>query len=92
MFYNKEPTTITSQYVTRPPSENVKVKKSGALIPVVISYGYETWSPALREEHRLRVFENKVLRRIFVPNRDEKKKVRENYTLRSFIPYIPRRI
>jgi hypothetical protein len=34
-------------------------------------YGYETWSPTLREEHRLRVFENRVLRRIFGPKRDE---------------------
>jgi hypothetical protein len=33
-------------------------------------YGCETWSLALREEHRLRVFENKVLRRIFGPKRD----------------------
>jgi hypothetical protein len=34
-------------------------------------YGYETWSLTLREEHRLRVFENRVLRRIFGPTRDE---------------------
>jgi hypothetical protein len=34
-------------------------------------YGCETWSLTLREEHRLRVFENRVLRRIFEPNRDE---------------------
>jgi hypothetical protein len=33
-------------------------------------YGCETWSVTLREEHRLRVFENRVLRRIFGPNRD----------------------
>jgi len=33
--------------------------------------GVETWSHALREEHRLRVFENRVLRRIFGPRRDE---------------------
>jgi hypothetical protein len=31
----------------------------------------ETWTLTLREEHRLRVFENKVLRRIFEPKRDE---------------------
>jgi hypothetical protein len=40
------------------------------ILPVVL-YGCETWSLTLREEHRLRVFENRVLRRIFVPNRDE---------------------
>jgi hypothetical protein len=34
-------------------------------------YGCETWSPTLREAHRLRVFENRVLRRIFGPKRDE---------------------
>jgi hypothetical protein len=34
-------------------------------------YGYETWSLTLSEEHRLKVFENKVLRRIFGPKRDE---------------------
>jgi hypothetical protein len=34
-------------------------------------YGCETWSLALREEHRLRVFENRVLRRIFGPKRDK---------------------
>jgi hypothetical protein len=34
-------------------------------------YGCETWSLTLREEHRLRLFENRVLRRIFVPKRDE---------------------
>jgi hypothetical protein len=37
----------------------------------VILYGCETWSLTLREEHRLRVFENKVLRRISGPKRDE---------------------
>jgi hypothetical protein len=37
----------------------------------VVLYGCETWSLILREEHRLRVFENRVLRRIFGPKRDE---------------------
>jgi hypothetical protein len=37
----------------------------------VVLYGYETWSQILREEHRLRVFENRVLRRIFGLKRDE---------------------
>jgi hypothetical protein len=40
------------------------------ILPVVL-YGCETWSLKLREEHRLRVFENRVLRRIFRPKRDE---------------------
>jgi hypothetical protein len=37
----------------------------------VVLYGCETWSLTLREEHSLRVFENRVLRRIFGPKRDE---------------------
>jgi hypothetical protein len=37
----------------------------------VVLYGCETWSLILREEHRLRVFENRVLRRTFGPKRDE---------------------
>jgi hypothetical protein len=39
------------------------------ILPVVL-YGYETWSLILREEHRPRVFENRVLRRIFGPKTD----------------------
>jgi hypothetical protein len=45
------------------------------MLPVV-SYGCETWSLTLREEPRLRVFANRVLRRIFGPKRDE---VREQW-------------
>ena len=37
----------------------------------MVLYGCETWSLTLREEHRLRVFENRVLRRVFGPKRDE---------------------
>jgi hypothetical protein len=37
----------------------------------MVRYGYETWSLTLREEHRLRVFENRALRRIFGPKRFE---------------------
>jgi hypothetical protein len=40
------------------------------MLPVIL-YGCETWSLTLREKHRLRVLENKVLRRIFRPKRDE---------------------
>jgi hypothetical protein len=41
------------------------------IILFVFLYGCETWSLTLREEHRLKVFENKLLRRIFGPKRDE---------------------
>jgi hypothetical protein len=37
----------------------------------VVLYGCETWSLILREKYRLRVFENRVLRRIFGPRMDE---------------------
>jgi hypothetical protein len=49
---------------------NVNVKIYKTTSPPVL-YGRETWSLTLREEHRLRVFENRVLRRIFGPKRDE---------------------
>jgi hypothetical protein len=52
-------------------SRNVKVKLLKTIILPVVLYGCETWSVTLREKHRLRVFENRVLRRIFGPNRDE---------------------
>jgi hypothetical protein len=42
-----------------------------AVILPIVSYGCETWSLTLREESRLKVFENRVLRRIFGPRRDE---------------------
>jgi hypothetical protein len=47
----------------------VKIYKT-IILPVVL-YGCETWSLTLREEQRLRVFENRVLRRIFGPRRHE---------------------
>jgi hypothetical protein len=51
-------------------------------LPVVL-YGRETWSLTLKEERRLRVFENRVLRRIFGPKREEVTENGENYTMRS---------
>jgi hypothetical protein len=52
-------------------SRNLKVKIYKTIILPVVLYGCETWSLTLMEEHRLRVFENRVLRRIFGPKRDE---------------------
>jgi hypothetical protein len=52
-------------------SRNVKVKIYKTIILPFVLYGCETWSLTLREEHRPRVFENGVLRRIFGPKRDE---------------------
>jgi hypothetical protein len=52
-------------------SKNLKIRIYKTIILPVVLYGCETWSLTLREEHRLRVFENRVLRRIFGPNWDE---------------------
>jgi hypothetical protein len=49
----------------------MKIKTNRITIFPVVVYGREAWSLTLREERRLRVFENSVLRRIFGPKRDE---------------------
>jgi hypothetical protein len=46
-------------------SKNVKTEIYRTIILPVVVYGCKTWSLTLREEHKLRVFENRVLRRIF---------------------------
>ena len=48
---------------------NIKIYRT-VILPVFL-YGCETWSLILREERRLRVFENRVLRRVFGAKRDE---------------------
>ena len=57
-------------------------------MPVVLG-GRETWSLTLREERRLRVFENRVLRRVFGPKRDKVKENGENYIMRKLIICTP---
>jgi hypothetical protein len=52
-------------------SRNVKIKLYKTIILPVILYGCETWSLTLRDEHTLKVFANRVLKRIFGPKRDE---------------------
>ena len=52
-------------------SKNLKIKIYRTIILPVVLYGCETWSLTLREGQRLRVFENRVLREIFGPKRDE---------------------
>jgi hypothetical protein len=54
------------------------------ILPVVL-YGCETSSFTLREEHDLRVFENRVLRRLFGPKRMKQQENGVNCTVRSFI-------
>ena len=51
--------------------KNLKIEIYRTIILPVVLYGCETWSLTLREERKLRVFENMVLRRIFGPRRDE---------------------
>ena len=52
-------------------SKNLKIKLYRTIILPVVLYGCETWSLTLREERKLMVFENRALRRIFGPKRDE---------------------
>jgi hypothetical protein len=66
-FYHLVQNLASSRLLSR----NLKVKIHKTTILPVVSYGCETWSPTLREEHRLRVLEDRVLRGIFGPKRDE---------------------
>ena len=52
-------------------SKNKKFEIYGTIILPVVLYGFETWSLTLREERKLRVFENRLLRRILRPKMDE---------------------
>jgi hypothetical protein len=76
-------------------SKTLKIKKNRTIILPVVLYGCETWSLTLREERRMRVFENRVLRRVFGPKKDEvtgewrklhNEELRDLYSL----PYIVR--
>jgi hypothetical protein len=52
-------------------SKHLKIKIYRTIILPVVLYGCQAWSLTQREERRLRVFENRVLRRVFGPKRDE---------------------
>jgi len=52
-------------------SKNLKINIFRTIILRVVLYGCETWSLMLRKERMMRLFENRVLRRIFGPKRDE---------------------
>jgi hypothetical protein len=75
-------------------SKTLKVKIYRTIILAVVLFGCETWSLTLREERRLRVFENRVLRRLFGPKRDEvtgewrklyKEELRDIYSLPNIV-------
>jgi hypothetical protein len=55
---------------SRLPSKNIKIKINEKMLPAVL-YGCEIWSLTLKKKHSLRVFQNRLLRRIFVSKGDE---------------------
>jgi hypothetical protein len=79
--YHSVQSLLSSRLLPR----NLKVKIYKTIILPLILYGCETWCPTLREDYRLRVFENRVLRRIFGPERVEITGNGENCTMGSFI-------
>jgi hypothetical protein len=81
-------------------SKNVKIKIYRTIIFPVVLYECETWSLTLREERRLRVFENSVLRRVFGPKRDEvteewrklyNEELSDLYSLPNIVPVVKSR-
>jgi len=69
-------------------SNNLKIKMYRTIILPVV-YGYETWSLTLREERTLRVFENRLLRRIFGSKTDEVTGKWENNIMRILMICTP---
>ena len=67
VYYHSVQNLFSSSLLTK----NLKIKIYRTIILPVVVYGCETWSLTLKEERRLRVFENRVLRRIFWRKRDE---------------------
>jgi len=65
--YNSVQNLLSSRLLSR----NLKIKLYRNITLPVVLCGCETWSLTLREERKLRVFENRVLRKIFGPRRDE---------------------
>jgi len=70
-FSKKQLLLAVWQYLFQVAIQNLKIKIYRIIILPVVLYGCETWSLTLKEERRLRVFENKVLRKVFGPKRDE---------------------
>ena len=62
-FYHSVLNLLSSSLLSK--NLKIKIQVYRTIILPVVLYGYETWSLTLREERRLRVFENRVLRRIF---------------------------
>ena len=66
-YYHSVQNLLSSRLLSR----KLKIKIYRTIILPVVLYGCEAWLLTLREERKLRVFENMVLRRIFGPRRDE---------------------
>jgi hypothetical protein len=62
--------SVQKLFSSRVLSKDIKIRICKSIILLVVLYGCETWSPALCEKHRLRVSENRVLRRILGLKRD----------------------
>jgi hypothetical protein len=77
--------SVQSLLSSRLLSKNLKIRIYKMIILPVFLYGCETWSLILREGHRLRVFENRVLRRIFGPKKDEVADERRKLHTRNFM-------
>ena len=74
-------------------NQNVKIKIYKTIYNFTcFMYGCESWSLTLKEELRLRVFDSRVLRRIFGPKRDEVTGNGENYIMRSLMICTPHQI
>jgi hypothetical protein len=69
-------------------SKNLKVKICKTVILPVVLYGCETWSLTLGEEHGLRVFENRVLRKIFGPKREKDDEIHSLYSSPNIVRVI----
>jgi hypothetical protein len=67
LCYSSVQNLSSSSLITK--HTNIKIYRT-VIFPVVL-YGCETWSLTLREEHRLRIFQNWGLRRMFGPKREE---------------------
>jgi hypothetical protein len=70
-------------------SKNIKVQVHRTIILPLILFGCEAWFLTLRKEHRVRVFKDRVLRKIFGPKRDEVQASGEDYIMRTFMMYTP---
>jgi hypothetical protein len=73
-------------------SKNINISLYRTIILPVVLYGFETWSVTFRKEGRLRVFENRVLRRIFGPKRDEVRDAGEDCIRGNLMIYISQQI